>query len=257
MLLLFAKDEVMHRFFVEGFLPDNITVKKEDINHIKNVLRMKAGDGLTVVDEKGAVANAVIKDISDASIAIKVKEILDCQSEPPVRVILLQGIGKGDKMDFVVQKAVELGVADIVPVMMQRTVVRYTGDKADNRRERWRKIAIEAAKQSKRTALPVVHPVMAFDEALKSFPFDLGIMLWEDEQAKGLRGVIKEKDKAAVKTILLLVGPEGGIDAGEAETAQKMGFVSASLGKRILRTETAGIAALSVMMYEFGDFGDV
>ena len=246
----------MHRFFVKGFLPD-VAIKQDDINHIKNVLRKKSGDEITVIDEAGHTAIAVLALLSDTAIELEIKKSIDYQSEPPVRAIIGQGIGKGDKMDFVVQKAVELGATDIVPLMMERTVVRYDEKKAKDRRDRWQKIAVEAAKQSKRTVVPTVHPILGLTETVETFNFDLGIMLWEEEKNTGLREILKKVDKDKVKTVFLLVGPEGGISEKEAEAAKNAGFASASLGKRVLRTETAGIAAISVMMYEIGGFGDV
>lgn len=246
----------MHRFFVKGFLPD-VVIKQDDINHIKNVLRKKAGDEITVIDEAGHTAVAVLTFLSDTAIEIDIKQRIDYQSEPPVRLIIGQGIGKGDKMDFVVQKAVELGATDIVPLDTERTVVRYDVKKAKDRQGRWQKIANEAAKQSKRTIVPTVHPLLGLAETVETFNFDLGIMLWEEEKKTGLREILQKIDKDNVKTVFLLVGPEGGISEKEAEIARNAGFVSVSLGKRILRTETAGVAALSVIMYEIGDFGDV
>lgn len=243
----------MRRFFIDGDIHGQIQINKDDEKHIKNVLRMKVGETLILVDNKGESAFCEIVSFSDG-LSVVVKEFLQEQNETALHVILGQGLGKGDKMDFVVQKAVELGAKEIVPLALEHCVPSYVNDKAKGKSERWRKIAREAAKQCQRNIVPKVHEVMSLAEALNSFSPDAGIVFYEQEQANGLRSVLAEHKHA--KTIFLLIGPEGGLSEKEVDLCQKAGFISASLGKRILRTETAAVAALSVVMYELGDFGN-
>lgn len=245
----------MHRFFAEGRFTEKITIKKSDLKHIKNVLRLKEADEIVITDMDGKTAICKIASFSDG-IELSLVGFLPEDNEPCLHVILAQGLGKGDKMDFVVQKAVELGVSEVVPLSLDRCVVSYNKEKALLKKERWQKIAEEAAKQSGRGNIPQVHEVMSLQAMLEMFPTEAAIVFYENEKNKSLRDLFREIDKES-KKLLLLIGPEGGFSESEIDICIKAGLKKASLGKRILRTETAAVAALAVVMYELGDLGDI
>ena len=243
----------MHRFFAAGSFAKRASIKKDDVKHIKNVLRLKVGDEITVVDEAGQSAICRLTALS-ADIEFFVVQTLEENNEPQLQVILAQGLGKGEKMDFVVQKAVELGVQKIVPLALDRCVTDYKGQKALLKKERWQKIAEQAAKQAQRNVIPIVHDIMSLRELLKTFAADLRLVFYEKEETNGLRQLLEEKREKS-KTVLLLIGPEGGLSEEEIKICHESGLNTVSLGKRILRTETAAVTALSIVMYEFGDLG--
>lgn len=246
----------MSRFFVKDI--DNISnvirIYGEDVNHIKNVLRMRSGDILEVSDGRGFDYIVEILKLEQDCITTGIIQSQANRTEPPVQVTLFQGIPKSDKMDFIVQKSVELGIVKIVPVITGRTVVKLDSQKDSIKKvERWRKIALEAAKQCGRGALPTVENVMSFGEALEyATENDLSIMPYEKETAQGLRNIIMN-NKPRKKGIF--IGPEGGFTEEEVKKAVAFDIKPVTLGPRILRTETAGIAVISIIMYEYGDMG--
>ena len=243
----------MHRFFAAGIFAKIVSIKKDDVKHIKNVLRLKVGDEITVVDEAGQSAICRLTALF-ADIEFSVVQTLEENNEPKLQVILAQGLGKGEKMDFVVQKAVELGVREIVPLALDRCVTDYQGQRALLKKERWQKIAEQAAKQAKRNVIPTVHDIMSLRELLETFAADLRLVFYEKEEANGLRKILQENREKS-KTVLLLIGPEGGLSEEEIKICHDLGLNTVSLGKRILRTETAAVTALSLVMYELGDLG--
>lgn len=234
---------------------NQITLGGEDVNHIKNVLRMKPGEELIICDGEGTDHYCKIAGFGNGTVIADILESGDTKSELPARVYLFQGMPKKDKMELIIQKAVELGVYEIVPVMTKRVIVKLDDDKKEAKKlERWQAIAEAAAKQSGRGIIPNVHKVLSFKEALQmSKEIDVNLIPYEnaDNSEDGMetsRGLIRGLH--GVKSIGVFIGPEGGFEESEVRAAIDAGYKCISLGKRILRTETAGLTALSVIMFE-------
>ena len=243
----------MRRFFVADVVEDKIKIGGSDAHHIRRVLRYKLGDKLIVVDGSGKVMEAFIIEISDEMVIAEVKEVLDNNTESPIELILAQCLPKGDKMELVVQKAVELGVSTIYPIVSENCVVKYDEKKKMARQIKWQKIADEAAKQCGRTILPTVESVTELKIFLENIDSNLeALMCYEGEAEEPIKKILAE---SLANRFLVLIGPEGGFTKNEVEICQKAGLKIATLGKRILRTETAAIAASAIVMYEKGDLG--
>lgn len=230
-----------------------------DAQHIARVLRLRPGDRIVLCDGRGFDYAAELVSVDPARVAARVLSSAPSRGEPPLFLILVQGIPKGDKMDLVVQKAVEVGVSRIIPVLAARTVVAWDAAKAEARRRRWQRIAYEAAKQAQRGRVPTVAPVTSLSDLLASAApgagGDLGqiIVPWEAARDAGLRDVLRGVPPPGPVTVI--IGPEGGLEAGEVALAQARGAHTVTLGPRVLRTETAGLVAASVILYEWGDLG--
>lgn len=243
----------MHQFFVE---PDQIEGKKirivgSDVNHIRNVLRMKPGEEISVSNGvDGREYRCGIDSIGENEVCATLRFVKEDGLELPSRIYLFQCLPKGDKMELVIQKAVELGAYAVIPVAAKRCVVKLEGQKAQSRAARWRQIAEAAAKQSRRRIMPQVMEICGMKEALalaapldvKLFPYELAGGM---KRTRELVGRIRPGQSVAV-----FIGPEGGFEDGEVEAASEAGFVPITLGKRILRTETAGLTVLSWLMYQ-------
>lgn len=243
----------MRRLFYKGLLADTITITGNDAHHLMHVMRAKKGDEIVVVDDANAVARMEMVDFSDDTVTLKLKERLEVNTESPIDIVLAQCLLKGDKMDFIVQKAVELGAVGVIPIKSHNCVVRYDAKKAAARVQRWQKIADEAAKQCGRTALLEVSPIQSFADFLASEADDAEfVFFYENENKETVKSYLRELNK---KRIVLLVGPEGGFTLDEATAAIKAGGHSVTLGPRILRAETAAVAAMTVVQYEKGDLG--
>lgn len=244
----------MRRFFVDGPLQPAMVIRGQDARHIGRVLRLGPGDELAVVGADGQAGRAVITAIGPASVSLELAGLQALSCEPPVSVWLAQGLPKGDKMDYIIQKAVEIGAAGIIPLDGEFSAVRYDEAKQGSRQARWQKIAGEAAKQCGRTVVPPVTPVKTLAAALaEAGPETAVIMLYEGQAGESLRTTLAGTGAAAY---LLLVGPEGGFSPAEAELCRSRGARLATLGPRILRTETAAVVALGIVMYEKGDLGN-
>lgn len=243
----------VHRFYA---LPDNIkddviTLDSFDSHHLVHVIRLSNGDRIIVFDGFGKEYLCEVIDANPESVKARVLEERLADIEARTRITLVQSIPKSDKMDFVVQKCTELGVVRIVPVISERTIVKLTVDKAKSRRERWQRIAGEAAKQSGRSVIPEIGEVIPFQSAVEGLTQkELALMLWEGEKTRGIGSVLKRTEAEAVT---VFVGPEGGFSPEEVETAMQGGAIPVGLGPRILRTETAGIVALAIILYEYGE----
>lgn len=241
----------MNRFFVpvENVDGDRITITGDDVNHIKNVLRMASGEKVVVSCGQGIDYYCIIEVIRESSIVLAVEEEKAVSTELPVRITLFQALPKADKMEIVIQKAVELGAVEIVPVRTRRCVVKLDETKAEKKVSRWQAIAESAAKQSGRGIVPQVHGVMGFAEALdRAEQLDTVVIPYE------LYGDMRESVEAMRRaaegsSIGVFIGPEGGFERSEVEQAIRQGAIPVSLGKRILRTETAGLTVLSVLMF--------
>jgi 16S rRNA (uracil1498-N3)-methyltransferase len=217
---------------------------------MKNVLRMKKGEHILISDGMDREYECEIIKLDSEAVEAKIIDVFGSAAELPTKITLFQGLPKSDKMELIVQKAVELGVYEVVPVVTRRTVVKLDEKKARKKVERWNTIALSAAKQAKRGRIPEVRPLMTLKEAFSySQEFDASIIPYED--AKGIghsRQVLH--DLKGSSHIGIFIGPEGGFEESEIEEAKKLGITPITLGKRILRTETAGMAVLSILMFE-------
>lgn len=246
----------MHRFMVEpGQIEDGcISIRGSDLKHLSQVLRLGKGDIIQVFDGTGMEYTARLTEIGRIEAIAAVMESHPAGTEPRIRLTLYQGLPKMEKMDLIVQKAVELGIYRIVPVLTERTVVQLDGASSEKKLTRWNRIAVEAAKQCGRACVPEVARPMALKEILSCFENpDLAIALYEQEQKKCLKDLLKCYNINDTGNIALFVGPEGGFTNGEADAMRQMGVMTASLGGRILRTETAAISGISIIMYEMGE----
>lgn len=241
----------MARFFIEpGQVTGNqATIAGEDAQHIARVLRLRAGDELEVV----AAGRAFLARITAASTSLVTAELvkqLIKNSESPLEINLYQGLPKGDKLELIIQKATELGVSSITPVLTSRVVVKLKPQVIEERRNRWQRVALEAAKQSRRNAIPEVRQPLALSD-LAPTDSRLRLIAWEEDSSP-LAPVLKAYNG---NTVDVFIGPEGGLSAEEVDVLRRLGFVSVSLGPRILRTETAPLAMLAVIQYQLGDLG--
>lgn len=247
----------MHRFFVkrDNIIGEQIFIDKEEAHHIEKVLRLKKGDKIILFDGSGVEYHAVLQGWENKKLVAWIEEILKIDNEPPLKLNLMQGIPKGDKMDLIIQKAVELGVANIYPVITERTVVMLKGEKEFKKTERWQQLVIEACKQCRRNIVPEIKPVNAFKNIFEIIEGKKAVMLYENEENVGLREILRQKCAGINDEIFLIIGPEGGFTPHEADLAREKGVFLARLGPRILRTETAGMAGISIIFYELGDLG--
>lgn len=242
----------MHRFFVNsGQVSDGVlSVEGEDVNHIRNVLRLRPGDDFEAADEGGRVYTCRISSVTEREVLSEVLFSELSGAELGNSVTLYMGLPKFDKMELVIQKAVELGASRIVPVRTRRTVVKLDEKKADAKAGRWQLIAEAAAKQSKRAAVPEVAKVTDFRAAMGEAEKAGGTILFPYECAEGM-GYTKEvlSGIGEGEPVAVFIGPEGGFDPGEVAFAREKGAKVITLGRRILRTETAAITALGILMY--------
>ena len=232
---------------------DLLHVTGSDVNHIKNVLRLKPGDEISVrTGQDEREYRYGIEAFTDSEVICRLRFVKEADVELPVKVYLFQGLPKADKMDLIVQKAVELGAAQIIPVQMRRSIVKLDGAKKAKRTQRWQTIAEAAAKQSRRAVVPLVREPMSMEEAVRFavqntetrlLPYELQE---EDGSTRELMEGIREGSSLSI-----FIGPEGGFEPGEVEMAREAGILPISLGRRILRTETAAMVVLSWLIYRF------
>lgn len=235
----------MPKFFTKpDFINGNeLKIVGEDVSHISKVLRMSAGEDIIVCDGEGNDYDATITSISKTEVVAEITGKYVCDAEPCVDVTLYQALPKQGKMEYIIQKNTELGIHKIIPVYTKRCVV-----KPSDKTERWTKVAESAAKQCGRGIVPKVMPTISFDEAIKQMrQFDLALMPYECEEDNKLKTVLRSSE---YKNVSIFIGPEGGFDLKEVETAVNAGVITVTLGKRILRTETAASAVLPIIMYE-------
>lgn len=242
----------MPRFYVEDCseFDKSITITGDDVNHIKNVLRLHVGDEITIGDGQSKDYICNISEIAADYVLADIVDVLSNAAELSVRIVLFQGMPKSDKMEFIIQKSTELGVSEIVPVMTKRTVVKLDSKKESKKIDRYNAIAMSAAKQSGRGVIPEVKDFMTFKQAL-AYAKELDMNLIPYENAKGI-AYAKEvvASVSSCKTLGIFIGPEGGFAKEEVDLAMEMGAKCITLGNRILRTETAGLAILSILMFE-------
>lgn len=227
---------------------NEIVLDEESSKHLIKVLRYKIGDKIDVCDGENTDYHCEILDSSE-NVKLQILSSENSKSEFPFEVILYQGIAKGEKMDNIIQKATELGITKIVPVSTKNTVVKLDG-KEDKKITRWQKIALEAAKQSERGVIPVVENPISFKEAIKIASSSTSMICYGREDNYTLKNFFEDKNVGSDTTsISFFIGPEGGFDPKEIEDAKSLGIEPISLGDRILRTETASIAFLSMLQY--------
>lgn len=243
----------MYQFFVEPhqICDKTVTIMGSDVNHIKNVLRMKVGEELAVSNGvDGREYRCAIASLEEESVICELRFVKEDGVELSSQVYLFQGLPKADKMELIIQKAVELGVHTVVPVAAKRCVVKLDDKKAKSKIARWQSIAEAAAKQSKRRIVPEVTEVMSFKEALAFVKdFDVKIIPYELAENMSKTKEIIEGLRPGQK-IAVFIGPEGGFEEAEVQSAMGMGVEPVTLGKRILRTETAGFTVMSWIMYK-------
>ncbi|MCB7318624.1 16S rRNA (uracil(1498)-N(3))-methyltransferase [Lacrimispora sp. 210928-DFI.3.58] len=242
----------MHHFFVrpsqvEGSL---VQITGPDVNHMKHVLRMKPGEQVLISDGEGHDYTCLVKSLENDLVEAEITAVNEEERELSSGIWLFQGLPKSDKMELIIQKAVELGAAAVVPVATKNAVVKLDKKKEEAKRRRWQAIAESAAKQSKRSRMPEVMELMSLTEAfayIKERDFEVRLIPYEN--AEGMEGAGRALERIGPgQDIAVFIGPEGGFDEKEIETALEYGVSPISLGKRILRTETAGLALLSVIM---------
>lgn len=247
----------MQRFFVKPYQIDEkaheIHITGTDVNHIANVLRMRQGEELWVSDGEKKEYHCVIEAIDGGEVLLHILYAQEPDYELPSRIYLFQGLPKADKMELIIQKAVELGAYEIIPVETKRCVVRLDKKKAEKKTARWQQIAESAAKQSKRMLVPEIHSVMSYKEAL-DYAEKLDVLLIPYELADKMaetKAVLDMIQKG--QSVGIFIGPEGGFEEEEVRAAVSKGAAPVTLGRRILRTETAGLAVLSILMFQLED----
>jgi 16S rRNA (uracil1498-N3)-methyltransferase len=245
----------MSRFYVpqprieKGMLK----IEGDEVKHIRKVLRLKAGDEIIVFDGLGKEFEGAIVEEGLSSVVIKIQNIFSSKRDSPLEVTLAQSLLKGEKMDYLIQKATELGVKEIIPFFSSRSVPLLEKSKKLKRHHRWEKIAIEASKQCGRGVVPKIESLQDYSDMLQTAsPDTLRLILWEKEGIKLKEILERLKEK---KKIFFIIGPEGGFSQLEVDEAKKAGFIPVTLGRRILRAETASLCFLSILQYEKGDIG--
>ncbi|WHE07910.1 16S rRNA (uracil(1498)-N(3))-methyltransferase [Thermoanaerobacterium thermosaccharolyticum] len=245
----------MRKFFVKNEdIKDGIArINGDDAHHIISVLRFKIGTKLIISNGKNQYVVSVI-DIENSSVILKIIEEYNQVVESPVNITLYQGLPKSDKMDLIIQKCTEIGIKKIVPVETEFSTIKIKEKNIYNKISRWKKISLEASKQSGRSIVPDVLMPVGFKDALESLnEFDLCLIPYEKETNMRLKDVLKKNFDA--KNICVFIGPEGGFSENEIMAAIEYGAIPVTLGPRILRTETAGIVTSSIILYELGDLG--
>lgn len=246
----------MKRFFID---PSEIkkstpAIRGKDVLHIRRVLRLQTGDRIILIDGRGNEYEAAISQLFDDYIHVKIFQKYTPHSEPTVRIILMQAFLKEKKMDMIVRSLTEIGISALVPVFSDRAIPRLDETRISSRIERWNKIAKESLKQCRRTiALEFAQP-MLFRQAIHAEnDADLKVIFWENETRPLTTLIASEIEKPS--KIAIMLGPEGGFSQNEIDLAKSAGFVSASLGPRILRAETAALASCVLIQYLYGDMG--
>jgi 16S rRNA (uracil1498-N3)-methyltransferase len=246
----------MRRFFVEDVPGENglISLTGKEANHIRNVLRMKRGDTLIVMDGKGHLFEAIIEELHHKGARVKIIKGLPAPAPSPVEIHLAQALIKSHPMDSLIRMATELGIGSITPFASQRTVARIRPEHLSRKMDHWEEIMKAACKQSGRPNLPALNPPLPFEELIGNAPQHQGtlkVLLWEAEKEDDLKGLLRSVRQ--LPRIVAIVGPEGGFTPREIRIARDAEFRIVSLGSRILRSETAAITLLSIIQYEWGD----
>lgn len=242
----------MPKFFVSKSQIENqkAVITGADVNHLTRVLRAKPGDSLLLCDGEGSDYSARILSFSKEQVEAEILKVFPCPNEPQVLVTLYQGLPKQGKMEWIIEKCTEMGISRIVPVQMERSVVKLTDSQAEKKLERWRKTAEAAAKQCGRGRIPEVSMPVSLPKLVQSSLPSFLLLPYEEERARPIRSALQQKKN---DTAGIFIGPEGGFSPDEAAFLKNLGALSVTLGPRILRTETAGLAALTVLLYEWNE----
>lgn len=247
----------MHKFFTEAQNINNDFAKilGDDVKHIYKVLRLIEGEKVVINDCNGTEYLGAINEVTKTEVNVKILKKLDSNNESPVQIFLYQGLPKAQKMDLIVQKGTELGITKFIPVITERVDVKLKGE--FKKLDRLNRIALEAAKQSKRSVIPKVFDLVEFSDVINQVKaVDLFIVPYENAENFGIKSLAKKLcNLEKVKTIGIMVGPEGGFEDIEIDKLKEAGAYIVTLGSRILRTETAGFVATSLVQYELGDLG--
>ena len=240
----------MPRFYLPTALAPHTTLNLPDniIRHI-HVLRLNAGDSITLFNGTGNDFAATLQEIGKRHAQCHITAQRQPENESPLKITLVQAISSGERMDFTLQKSVELGVHAIQPIISERCVVRLSGERADKRVQRWQDIAIAACEQSGRSIVPTVQPIASFADYLRQMPRHEPHLMMSLHRATTLRDIAP-----APQSLRLMIGPEGGWTPAEEQAALAAGVQTITLGKRVLRTETAAMAAMAAMQVLWGDF---
>ncbi len=244
----------MRRFYVENIVTTSpqLTIRGDQARHIQTVLRLKVSDSIILFDGKGSEYKAAITELNPGFVKVEISERIAPIDESPLKITIGQGIMKFKKMDWIVQKATELGVTSIIPFISSRSIPKQKGDLGMRKVRRWRNIAIESLKQCGRTVPPYIGDIVSFDDLLMtSREVPLKLIFWENAQKGKLLEILRSQAK--LKEVIALIGPEGGFTQKEVEKAQAHNFIPVKVGNRLLRTETAAIAFMSIIQYELGD----
>lgn len=232
---------------------ENAYIEGEDVKHIKDVLRYNINDNIDICDENGIKYITKIINMAKDKISLKILEVSEETSEPSVNITLFQGLPKADKLEMIIQKCTELGVSEIVPVITERVIVKLDEKSASKKVERWNKIAQEAGKQSGRQKIPKVKNINNLKNLIEILPkYDILLLPYECEKEVTLKSVLRNLDKN-VKNIAIFIGPEGGFSENDLKLLSLPNAKKVTLGPRILRTETAGLATVSMVLYELQD----
>ncbi|OPX87064.1 16S rRNA (uracil(1498)-N(3))-methyltransferase [Pelotomaculum sp. PtaB.Bin117] len=244
-----------HFFFSAGQIKTGrVYINGPDFIHISKVLRLRPGEKLILMDGLGKSYLAGIEDIAMDQVVCALQREISMPAASFLRITLVQGIPKGDKMDLIIQKGTELGVSVVIPLFSERTLVKLDRDKAARRLERWQRIALEASKQCRRYDVPEICRPQSWEEVLAGLlPGAPALIPWEEEAEYALKAFSREHQK--LDSIYIFIGPEGGFTREEVERARLHGVLPVTLGPRILRTETAGLAVLAMVQYQWGDLG--
>jgi 16S rRNA (uracil1498-N3)-methyltransferase len=230
-----------------------LKVEGQEVKHIRKVLRLKEGDEITVFDGLGKEFDGTIVEEGLSTVVIRIENAHSSERDSPLEMTLAQSILKGEKMDYLIQKATELGVKHIIPFLSSRSVPFLEKSTRLKRHHRWERIAIEASKQCGRGVVPKIESLQDYSEMLQAASSNaLRLILWEREGMKLKEILERSKEK---KQIFFAIGPEGGFSQREIEEGKRVGFIPVTLGRRILRAETASLCFLSILQYERGDIG--
>ncbi|HOP47155.1 MAG TPA: 16S rRNA (uracil(1498)-N(3))-methyltransferase [Desulfobacteraceae bacterium] len=245
----------LRRFFVEEIIDQNglCSIKGTEAKHIAKVLRMRPGDHFVLMDNNGRRFQAVIDSVNPREVIAKLEKSLPNPPTSPIEIILCQALLKSAAMDYIIQKASELGVESILPFSSIRSVSRPEAERVENRVRHWREIARSSAKQSGRHIPAKIASIFDFEELMETWKgIDAcKVIFWEDEGSKDLKGILRSVK--TIKKFVGVVGPEGGFEKDEVKSAMDAGFITVSLGNRILRSETAAVAFAAIVQYELGD----
>lgn len=252
----------MHRFFIEtgDFTKSNLKIDGPVARQITRVLRLEVGDNVVLLDNSGWEYIVTLEDVTASDVSFRILDKYLGNGEPSIKITLCQALLKGGKLETVWQKGTELGISTFIPMVSSRAINRGGGNSPDNKHERWHRVISEAAEQSGRSLIPKLSPIEPFQEAIVKSQ-GVRLLAWEEEVLQSNGGLslksylIDNIDKIARDGLSIFVGPEGGFDRYEIEHAWELGVPSVSLGRRILRAETAGLVMASAVMYELGELG--